>query len=862
MGFAQLYYTSCEHGLSGYAGYQFNAATPGVDQRVLREVERFTVYEPPGGRVEEHPVNLCYSPDLGGFPVVSRIVSCGPDPSGRPGNYFAHSLVGSGGPLAAELWDADFWVSVPVADPYLPVLEVPGGPLGRSRTDPWVRRRPPELVVRLLAAVDAAICGDRPVVLVADSATVAHWVAALAHLLPPDRARGMAFSTYSASPQETFAHVVGVPPGVDLEPLRGRFTVVDPVVGAVDALPDPPPGAREAAARAVAAGTAGAQELWRSARRCASGREESLADRYPVLVAAGLLADPAADVSAAELRAVRAWLPAAVEWLPAEDAAAVAGRVVDGATADDRVLADLQRVAHRTGSPALIGRMDRLLVHRCLDGIVAGTAAPAALPMRSEPVREAARERITDLLSVPFPEPGIPGRGGAPGWTPPERAVELLRWSRACGLVPSALALERYGHGVVGPLLAAAPSRDAPEPAMAALLHAHPEVRRGAAVRLADLPRARLGELASGPAGALFTGDRDGGALLRELRRLGLDGREDPARLLEEVAVIRSGGRAAGSPGVPAHDVDGSLLTEVWGRGHGPRAALRTLRVLGSGVRTAPDVADWVCAPLVAAPPVGAEPAWHALAEEVAGHALYGRVPAEAVRVLDDRAALETALTAWSHAVGSGAAAPSSPGAAAGGPAPAPAPETAGPPEAPGPGPAAGFDPATAGPAGPGPAPALAAEPTADSEPAAAPAPWALLARAHPTPADVALRAVAALLLDRWEPGTAARVLRDCPEQVFVAYRETAVHRLCDDPPDTDTAARLYLTALRPELGPERAHTLEHEVLLPALTGWGRRNTARVRRLLPREEAAGFDRWVREHRPRRGLFGTRGGDRA
>jgi hypothetical protein len=94
------------------------------------------------------------------------------------------------------------------------------------------------------------------------------------------------------------------------------------------------------------------------------------------------------------------------------------------------VLADLQRVAHRTGSPALIGRMDRLLVHRCLDGIVAGTAAPAVLPMRSEPVREAARERITDLLSTPFPEPGGPGRGGARGWTPPERAVELLRWAR------------------------------------------------------------------------------------------------------------------------------------------------------------------------------------------------------------------------------------------------------------------------------------------------------------------------------------------------------------------------------------------------------------------------------------------------
>ncbi|WP_306371656.1 GTPase-associated protein 1-related protein, partial [Nocardiopsis sp. CC223A] len=295
-------------------------------------------------------------------------------------------------------------------------------------------------------------------------------------------------------------------------------------------------------------------------------------------------------------------------------------------------------------------------------------------------------------------------------------------------------------------------------------------------------------------------GDRDGGALLRELRRLGLDGREDPARLLEEVTVIRAGGRAAGSPGVPAHDVDASLLTQVWGCGHGPRAALRTLRVMGAGVRAAPDVAGWVCAPLLAAPPVGAEPAWHALAEEVAGHALRAALPAEAERVLDDRAALEAALTDWSRAVESGPAAV------------------------------------------PGP-------------------PWALLARAHPTPADVSLRAVAALLLDRWEPPTAARVLRDCPAEVFVAYREAAAHRLCDDPPDADAAARVYLAAVRSGLGPERAAVVEREVLVPALAGWGRRNTARVRRHLPHGEAAGFDLWVRGHRSRRGLFGARGGDR-
>ena len=39
MAFKQLYYTSCEHGLGGYSGYQFNAVTPGVSPAVMREVE-------------------------------------------------------------------------------------------------------------------------------------------------------------------------------------------------------------------------------------------------------------------------------------------------------------------------------------------------------------------------------------------------------------------------------------------------------------------------------------------------------------------------------------------------------------------------------------------------------------------------------------------------------------------------------------------------------------------------------------------------------------------------------------------------------------------------------------------------------
>ena len=102
MAFQQLHYTSCEHGLSGYSGFQFNAVTPGISPVVMREVEDRTVYEPPGWLVASprpeqpsaYPVAFCYgTSDATGAVITAQAVFAGTDYSGRPGNYFAHALV-------------------------------------------------------------------------------------------------------------------------------------------------------------------------------------------------------------------------------------------------------------------------------------------------------------------------------------------------------------------------------------------------------------------------------------------------------------------------------------------------------------------------------------------------------------------------------------------------------------------------------------------------------------------------------------------------------------------------------------------------------------------------------------------------
>lgn len=809
MGFAQLYYTSCEQGLSGYSGYQFNAATPGVDPQVLREVERFTVYEPPRSsspdRVEEHPVNLCYAPDLGGAAVLSRVVSSGADPSGRPGNYFVHSLVvgpgpdgaASSGPLPAELWGAGFWTAAPVNDTDLPPLSVPGGPLDRARSQGWVLRRPPAVVARLLAAADSAVDGGLPVVLVADSETVAHWVAALTHLLPPGRARELSFATYSGSPDDTLVHVVGVPARSETYPLRDRFTVFDPASATADSLPEPDPDTARVAGLLAAAGPGGAMRLWERAAAYSSGTETSLARWRPVVSAAavldGLEGPAEADDGRGEtggpaeedLRAVREWLPEAVAWLAPGVTTALVTQVLDAGPGDldDAALASLQKVAHDAGSERVIERLESVMVRRSLDGVAAGSPAPPVAPMRSEPVREAARGHIAALLEK--------DRGGIA----PERVVELLRWARAGGLAPPASSMERYGLDVLAWHLNGSAPDTAPTPAVETLLRAHDEIRRGTARRLATWPPDRLATLAAGPVGALFAPDRDpSSALLRELRCLGSDRRSEPARLLADVVDIRREGRAGGAPGLADHDLDGELLTGVFGPDHGPAEVLVLLRAVRSKVRADHGVGDWVTEALVTAPDDDGVRAWRELVAELSGHWLGALLPHAGTGVLDD----------WTRA---------------------------------------------------GDALAALRGEREDRIPVRLAAVYGAVEQAHPAVRSVALGSVADTLSGWRQPQHLAVALRDCPPEVFDLFCRSCTRLLESRRDESDRAALLFGAAMRGPLrdqAPQRTRTLLDEVLAPTVGTWRKRRTDAVGDRVDQALSEDFREWSLRLREERG----------
>ena len=323
MAFQQLYYTSCEHGLAGYGGYQFNAITPGVAPAVLREVEERTVYEPPRWLLAEpeepeaYPVAFSLgTSEATGTTIATHVVFTGADYSGRPGNYFVHALV-TGTPdqdfgplLPAELWGSGLWRSQPVDGTELPALPGPParGVIDRPGTQAFLDSRDVgEVLPELLTAVGRAMSGPRPVLLAAHDVTEnAWWIAAVSYLLGEHLGRRLTFTTYSHRPHYARYHLVGVlpgtvPPGAELFDLTAGTT--------------PGGGVHPLAALLASTGVMAASGLWQQATVFASGTEHDLDDWLaPVAMAAGVLGRP---LSPGEADAVAGWLPAAAGSMPA-----------------------------------------------------------------------------------------------------------------------------------------------------------------------------------------------------------------------------------------------------------------------------------------------------------------------------------------------------------------------------------------------------------------------------------------------------------------------------------------------------------------------------------------------------------------
>ena len=400
MAFAQLYYTSCEHGLGGYGGYQFNAVTPGTSAAVMREVEERTVYEPPhwlaadpaldkqaqdklvADEPEAYPVAFSYG-IAQGVAIAAHTVFTGTDYSGRPGNYFAHALT-TGAPaedfgpvLPAELWGAPLWQRTPMPPGQTELPELPGPPPRGNIDRPGVQafldaRGAQQVLPQLITAAGHALSGGQPVVLVSDdTAENAWWIAAVCYLLGEPMARRLTFTTYSHRPGYARYHLTGALPDTLMPDTETHLVTFDFASGRT-----PGTDVHPLAALVASTGVLACAGLWQQATAFATGGEASLDDWLgPVVVAAAALGRP---LSAAETTAAACWLPGAADRMSPELADIALGIVLaqDDQLADGKLaageLAGLLELATRLPGPVHAEQLGQRLVQYGRDRLSSG----------------------------------------------------------------------------------------------------------------------------------------------------------------------------------------------------------------------------------------------------------------------------------------------------------------------------------------------------------------------------------------------------------------------------------------------------------------------------------------------------------
>lgn len=226
----QVYYTSCSTGLRGGAGFQINAATPGLDEPTLALIERYSGYQPPLALAYARDVDLAAFPRSLSFyhlsartMVVARSVylgSAGAD--ARGGNFFTHSLVSQHGtaPFGAlvpvQLWEADFWTDHPASTTDLPAapLPAPNPALSLATVEQFLHAEPRrlDLLASLAEAMIACVMQQRRLIIVAPAPDCATWIAAVTLALPRSLAYACTFTTYTRAVDQAPCTIAGVDP--------------------------------------------------------------------------------------------------------------------------------------------------------------------------------------------------------------------------------------------------------------------------------------------------------------------------------------------------------------------------------------------------------------------------------------------------------------------------------------------------------------------------------------------------------------------------------------------------------------------------------------------------------------------------
>jgi hypothetical protein len=228
MAVLQHYYTSYVNEQRGSVGFQVKAMSPGISSETQTVLLRILSYEIPGRldkfAIAEHPQALRYLYRNPQEAILLCSQSNGPDRNGRPGNFFAHSLVLHPDEFAnlppIFYWGNPLWQSNDLperADEYLAPLPSLAEVEATVETEhvyeqTWsflAQGQRCEQFRQLMAAVIQSQGRHRRVVIIDDACNVAHWITAITLMLPPAYRHLLSFATYDHDPYQSQFLVTG-----------------------------------------------------------------------------------------------------------------------------------------------------------------------------------------------------------------------------------------------------------------------------------------------------------------------------------------------------------------------------------------------------------------------------------------------------------------------------------------------------------------------------------------------------------------------------------------------------------------------------------------------------------------------------
>jgi hypothetical protein len=210
----QHYYTSCSNGVAGGVGFQCKAMSPNIRSEDIKTINNLIGYRIPSSLVDapidRHPIALRYEYLDRDKCILLCSQSNGNDENGRPGNFFAHSVITS--PQDFDVfppimfWRSPFWVSCDDSTRLeLPVLSAFEESPSLDFQQVWSFLESEERkswFYKLLSAVISYGRTKRSIVILDDVDNIAMWIMATTVALPQIYRQYITFATYHHDPYQ------------------------------------------------------------------------------------------------------------------------------------------------------------------------------------------------------------------------------------------------------------------------------------------------------------------------------------------------------------------------------------------------------------------------------------------------------------------------------------------------------------------------------------------------------------------------------------------------------------------------------------------------------------------------------------